>query len=159
MKSKLLILLVPLTLGLAVAQNSNQTAEFDKIVESHNTVNQFMGNVAIAENGKEIYSKSVGFSNLEHQAPNQPSTIFEIGSITKSFTAAAILKLQEQGKLNVTDLLSKYLPDYPGGKNITLHQLLSHTAGIPNFTDDPNFVETQKQNLSLDQVVRCDYSA
>ena len=86
--------------------------------------------------------------------PNQADTVFEIGSVTKSFTAVAVLKLQDQGKLKVTDPLSKYLPTFPNAANITVQQLLSHTSGVANFTSLPTFFELQKQALSPDQIIK-----
>ena len=68
-----------------------------------------------------------------------PETKFRIGSITKQFTAAAILKLAEDKKLAITDPLSKFFPDFPRGGEITLHHLLTHTSGIHSYTDKPDF--------------------
>ena len=73
-------------------------------------------------------------------APVTIDTKFRIGSITKQFTAAAILRLQEQGKLSVRDPLSKFIPDYPRGTEVTLHHLLTHTSGIHSYTSKPNFL-------------------
>jgi len=73
-------------------------------------------------------------ANYEHNVPNTPQTKFRIASLTKSFTAMAVLQLQEQGILNINDSIGKFIPDYPNGDKITVHHLLSHTSGIPNFT-------------------------
>jgi CubicO group peptidase (beta-lactamase class C family) len=64
----------------------------------------------------------------------KPGNVFQIGSMTKQFTAISILMLHEQGKINVNDEIVKYLPDYPNGKNITVHHLLTHTSGIKDYT-------------------------
>lgn len=149
-----LLLLAPLTLGTSLAQTTDRTAEFNRIVSAHQQANHYMGNVIITVDGQEIYSRSVGLANMEHQVPNRVNTVFEIASITKSFTGVAILKLQEQGRLRVTDPLSNFIPDYPNGANITVHHLLSHTSGIPSFTSLPSFGEVQKQNLSVDELIK-----
>jgi CubicO group peptidase (beta-lactamase class C family) len=80
-------------------------------------------------------------------------TQFRIGSLTKQFTAAAILKLQEQGLLNVQDPVALYLPDYPHGEQITIHQLLTHTAGIPNYERRPDLPQVVQAPIALDDLI------
>jgi D-alanyl-D-alanine carboxypeptidase len=84
--------------------------------------------IALAKNGTMLYAHAYGDSDLATQSATQTSTIFEIGSITKQFTAALIMKLQEQGELHVDDSLSAYLPDYKFPSAITLRMLLTHTS-------------------------------
>lgn len=91
--------------------------------------------IALAKNGSILYSQGYGVSDLSTQEPTQPDMIFEIGSITKQFTAALIMKLQEQGKLHVDDSISLYLPEYNFPPAITLRMMLTHTSGLANFTD------------------------
>jgi CubicO group peptidase (beta-lactamase class C family) len=92
--------------------------------------------VLVAQNGKVLFKKGYGLADVPHRIPITPQTQFRIGSITKQFTAAAILKLEEEGKLSVTDKLSKYFPDFPRGDEVTLRHLLTHTSGIPDKIDD-----------------------
>ena len=98
--------------------------------------------VLVAQDGEVVYEKGFGFANLEHHVPVTPETKFRIGSITKQFTASAILKLQEEGKLSVDDKLSKFIPDYPRGDEVTIHHLLTHTSGIHSYTSKPDFSDT-----------------
>ena len=85
----------------------------------------------IYKDGDVIYRKGFGYANIELDVKMKPEHVFEIGSITKQFTAIAILMLEEQGKLKVEDDITKFIPDYPSnGKSITIHQLLNHTSGI-----------------------------
>jgi CubicO group peptidase (beta-lactamase class C family)/uncharacterized pyridoxamine 5'-phosphate oxidase family protein len=98
--------------------------------------------VVVAKDGKILFEKGYGLGDVEHGVPVGLETKFRIGSITKQFTAAAILKLQEEGKLNVTDRLSKFIPDYPRGDEVTVHHLLTHTSGIHSYTSKPDFLET-----------------
>ncbi|MEM8889674.1 MAG: serine hydrolase domain-containing protein [Bacteroidota bacterium] len=92
----------------------------------------FTGAVLVAEKGEILLRKGYGESDRAKGVPNKPETIFDMGSISKQFTAAAILKLEMQGKLKVEDKASDYLPELEGPrKDITLHQLLTHTAGLP----------------------------
>jgi CubicO group peptidase (beta-lactamase class C family) len=96
--------------------------------------------VLVAQDGKVLFEKGYGLADREHQVPVIPQTTFRIGSITKQFTASAILKLQEAGKLSVSDKLSKYIPDFPRGDEVTLRHLLTHTSGIHSYTDEPDFL-------------------
>ena len=93
----------------------------------------------VVREGKVLYEKGFGYADLKKKTPITPDTEFRIGSITKQFTAVAILKLQEEGKLNVEDKLSKFIPDYPRGDEVTIHHLLTHTSGIKSYTDKINF--------------------
>jgi len=96
----------------------------------------FSGVVLIARGGKILFTRAYGMANLEHDVPNTIDTKFRLASITKQFTAAAILILQERGKLSVNDSICKYLRDCPGPWSpVTLHQLLSHSSGIYSFTE------------------------
>ncbi|MEI6051046.1 MAG: serine hydrolase domain-containing protein, partial [Bacteroidota bacterium] len=82
--------------------------------------------VLIAQNGDIVYQKGFGYADIEKKIPVTPDTKFKIGSISKQFTAAAILKLQEEGKIKTEDKLSKYIPDFPRGNEVTIYQLLTH---------------------------------
>jgi CubicO group peptidase (beta-lactamase class C family) len=88
----------------------------------------------VTKNGKAIYKKAFGKSNLELNTDLTTDHVFQIGSMTKQFTAIAVLMLEEQGKLSVADTISKFIPDYPSGNKITIHHLLTHTSGIKDFT-------------------------
>ncbi|CAH1212133.1 Penicillin-binding protein 4* [Paenibacillus plantiphilus] len=112
---------------------------------------EFSGSVLLAKKGNILVRKGYGMANLQKKSPNTPDTIFQIGSITKQFTALAIMQLQEQGKLNVKDPIHEYLPDYPHGDVITIHHLLTHTSGIPNFTTFPDFLERMGQQMTVEQ--------
>jgi len=95
--------------------------------------------VLVARDGKNLFAHGYGFADREKKIPATPDTRFRIGSVTKQFTAAAILALQEQGKLSIEDTLAKYFPGYPGGDKITLHQMLNHTSGLKNYTTGLDF--------------------
>ena len=98
--------------------------------------------IAIVEDGRMVYRKAYGLRDREHRLAATIDTHYEIGSITKQFTAAAILQLQEAGKLDIGDKLSKYLPDAPHAGEITLRQLLAHTSGLPEYLSGPD-IETE----------------
>jgi CubicO group peptidase (beta-lactamase class C family) len=123
----------------AFAQQNVQ--KIDGLVKQYYDYGQFNGSILVAEKGKIIYEKGFGMANMEWAIPNQPDTKFRIGSVTKQFTAALILQLVEEGKIKLDGKISDYLTDYrkdTGGK-VTIHQLLNHTSGIPDYTHRPDF--------------------
>ena len=109
--------------------------------------------VLIARNGKILLEKNYGLARVETAVPITSDTRFRIGSITKQFTAAAILKLAEQGKLSVNDPVSKYIPDWPRGAEVTLRHLLNHSSGIHNFTAKPGFQANVTNSITLDALI------
>ncbi|GAB3987370.1 hypothetical protein GCM10028807_07320 [Spirosoma daeguense] len=130
------IILIQLAAVPLQAQSVKTTAEkLDEYLLSAQRAYRFNGVALVAQRGQILHHKAYGLRHVESEAPNDTITRFPILSITKSFTAALILKLQEQGKLSVDDKLSKYVPDIPNGDKITLHHLLTHTSGLFNFTD------------------------
>ncbi len=113
------------------ADSLQEEPNFSSFDQYFNNLENFSGNVLVAIHGKPIYEKSYGYANRELNVKNTAKTKFRIGSVTKQFTAMAIMILQEQGKLKVTDKLSVHLPDVPEiWKDITIQQLLTHTSGI-----------------------------
>ena len=109
--------------------------------------------VLVGREGKIVYQKGFGFADVEGKVPVTPETKFRIGSITKQFTASAILRLQEEGLLNVHDKLSKYLPDFPRAEEVTIHQLLTHTSGIHSYTSKANFMEMVTKQVTPEEVI------
>jgi CubicO group peptidase (beta-lactamase class C family) len=95
--------------------------------------------VAVIKDGKPVVVKGFGSANLEEHVPVNNDTVFRIGSITKQFTATALMLLAEEGKLSVQDKLSKYYPKFPHANDITLDEMLHHTSGIYSYTSDPHF--------------------
>ena len=97
--------------------------------------------------------ESYGLANVEYQQPVDKDSIFEIGSISKTFTAIGILMLQEEGKLSVNDKITNYFPQYPGWNEITLKHLLQHTSGIKELTDTEPFKSNQGKDYTPQEVV------
>ena len=128
-----------------------------KIVEAYSNLNRFSGSVLVAKDGQVVFAKGYGLSNIELRVPNTTRTRFHIGSLSKQFTAAAILKLESEGRLSTGDPIIKYLPDYPKpqGEIVTIHHLLSHSSGIPSLgqrggvPDPPN----RKNPTSLKELI------
>jgi CubicO group peptidase (beta-lactamase class C family) len=131
---------VGLCVNLVIAQKESKTTEkirgevgkkldayLSRLVDKG-----FSGAVLAARKDKILLAKGYGFADREKKTPVTKSTVYAIGSVTKQFTAAAIMKLEMQGKLNVDDYITKFFEDVPPDKaKITIHQLLTHSSGIP----------------------------
>jgi CubicO group peptidase (beta-lactamase class C family) len=116
----------------------------EQVVQSYVDSKQFMGAALVARDGKVLLSKGYGFANLEWGVANSPASKFRLGSITKQFTAACILLLEERGKLKVDDPVKKYMTDAPAAwDKVTIFNLLTHTSGIPSFTGFPDYASTE----------------
>ena len=106
----------------------------NQYISSYVEMNQFSGSVLIAQKGHVLISKGFGMADYEFEIPNDSETKFRIGSLTKQFTAVAIMMLEEKNLLSVDDSLTKYIPDYPNSDKIKIKHLLTHTSGIPDHT-------------------------
>ncbi len=116
----------------------------DQIIQSYVADHKFMGTALVARGSQVLFSKGFGSANLEWDVPNAPNTKFRLGSVTKQFTAASILLLEERGKLSVNDPVKKYMPDAPAAwDKITIFHVLTHTSGIPNFTSFPDYAKLE----------------
>lgn len=140
----LLVFVVLITLAWAAAAQAPTdeqiSAKADEYMAAAEKIDKFSGTILIARNGKPVVSKGYGMANYEWGIANTPQTVFRLGSITKQFTAAAVMLLQERGKLSVNDAVCKYVAECPAAwEPITIKQLLSHTSGIPNYTAFPDF--------------------
>jgi CubicO group peptidase (beta-lactamase class C family) len=114
----------------------------------------FQGAVLVAHNGKVIISKGYGLADAAHGTPNSAQTRFRLASVTKQFTAAAIMILQARGQLNVQDTICAHLPDCPDAwRDVTIQQLLTHTSGLPNYTDFMTYEPSQMQPATPDQLI------
>lgn len=137
MKRQILISALTLLFQFSQAQKSNSTQfskQFDQLLVKQFKANEPGAVALISRNGQIIYKKAFGLNNLELNVPLKTDHVFRIGSITKQFTATAILQLMEQGKLNLSDEIIKYIPDYPTqGTRITIEHLLTHTSGIRDY--------------------------
>jgi CubicO group peptidase (beta-lactamase class C family) len=141
MKNHILILFVLVFISgsftsNAQLQSDSASQKLDEYLSAANKIDKFNGNALIVHNGKILLQKSYSYKNFAKHSLNDSNTIFQIGSITKQFTATVILKLQEEGRLSVQDKLSKYFPQFKYGDDITLENLLTHTSGIYNYTND-----------------------
>lgn len=108
--------------------------KLDSLLRFYQKENLFNGSVLISKNNKILINKGFGYRDAEAGQPNAPNTIFQIYSITKTFTATVILKLVQEKKISLDDKLSKFYPDFPNGESITIENLLTHTSGVYDYT-------------------------
>jgi CubicO group peptidase (beta-lactamase class C family) len=147
---RLLIVLLLFAAQLAGAASTTKTlatTEFakkaDAYLQTELKAERFAGSVMVAKSNQIVFMKGYGLANRELEVANAPNTKFRLASVTKQFTALCILILQEQGKLSVEDLISKFVPDCPSAwSKIKIRHLLTHTSGIPDYTTLPDYLST-----------------
>ena len=136
-KAALIIIFTIVFFNLKAQQQADSISQkLDEYLISANNFYKFNGSALVAQHGKILLQKSYGYKNFATHVLNDSNTLFQIGSITKQFTATVILKLQEEEKLSVNDKLSTYFPQFKYADQITLANLLTHTSGIYNYTND-----------------------
>jgi CubicO group peptidase (beta-lactamase class C family) len=129
-------------------------SEIDQYMTATAKVHHFMGSVLVARGDHVILAKGYGMADLKDHTPNTANTRFRIGSVTKQFTAMAIMQLQAEGKLNIKDPVCRYVPKCPADwRPIKLANLLDHTSGIPNYTDFPEFEKKAEDSITPTQLV------
>ncbi len=135
-------------------QVQDNVARMEQVVQFYVSGKQFMGSVLVARDDKILLDKGYGFANLEWNIPNSASTKFRLGSVTKQFTAACILLLEERGKLKLDDPVKKHLPDAPQAwDKVMIFHLLTHTSGIPSFTSFPDYQTTEALPTTAEKLV------
>jgi CubicO group peptidase (beta-lactamase class C family) len=143
-----LVLAAVPALAAGPVSTSDLAAYADHLVAAVYPAGQPGAAVLVEKDGQVVLRKGYGLANLELGVPVTPENVFEIGSITKQFTAAAILLLQERGQLRVEDPITKYLTDYPThGQTITIENLLTHTSGIPSYTSIAEWYPHVREDL------------
>ena len=149
---KLFSLLILFTTGTLFSQSLEQ--KIDALASKEYKANEPGVSILVAKDGKPMYQKAFGNASLELNVPMTTENVFEIGSITKQFTAIAILMLEEQGKLKVSDDMTTYMPDYPtNGKTITIHNLLNHTSGIKSYTSMSSFEKLASEDMTPTELI------
>jgi CubicO group peptidase (beta-lactamase class C family) len=139
MKQKFkLILLFGMFFGTTFAQKLN-TTKLDSLFQILDAKEKYMGSIAISENGKVIYTKSIGKDDLENSKSSTISSKYRIGSVSKLFTACLIFKAVEENKIDLNQTIEKYFPTIQNASKITIGNLLNHRSGIHNFTNDKDY--------------------
>lgn len=127
-------------------------ARVDEFVRPYVATNNFTGVILVARGDIVLFERGYGLADPEHGVANSPRSRFHIASVTKAFTAAAVLLLEEHGRLRTTDPVATYLPDYPNGQRLRLTHLLTHTSGIPNL-DGPEWAREERLPHSTAELV------
>jgi len=157
MRSRVVWWMLVLAPAASVAAPSLDPALVRRIDGDAQTVLRLTGTpgatLAIYKDGALVYAHAYGLSDREHKTPANVATPYEIGSITKQFTAAAVLQLQEAGKLDINTTLATYLPEAPHAKEVTLKQLLSHTSGMPDYLDGADVEQWAVKPATFDQIM------
>lgn len=147
-------LFITVTLAAQPLNLKKLPADYDKVLSEQFKPGETGCAVLVARDGQVIYRKAFGMADLELNVPMRPEMVFRIGSITKQFTAIAILQLMEQGKLSLQDQITKYIPDYPmHGHSITIEHLLTHTSGIKSYTNVPEFESMVRTDMTPEEVI------
>jgi CubicO group peptidase (beta-lactamase class C family) len=133
---------------------AQDVSRMDQVIQTYVSNKQFMGTALVARGDQVLLSNGYGSANLEWDIPNTPTTKFRLGSITKQFTAASILLLEERGKLKIADPIKNYLPDAPAAwDKVTIFHVLTHTAGIPSYTNGPEYLRLRPFQHTPEQLV------
>lgn len=137
-------------------EDRSKAGKIEELMDQYHQLDGFSGAVLVVHKGKEIFRKAYGLANIGHDVPNNPDTKFNIGSISKQFTATLVLQLIEEKKLAFEDPITKHLTDYPRekGDKITLHHLLSHTSGIEDFLGHPDYEKKMKHKYKLSDLIQ-----
>lgn len=139
----LLTALIAPSMSGQLAASELPASRIDKIMQARASAADFSGTVLVARDGHVVYERAFGYANLEWKVANDLQTKFEIGSMTKQFTALLVLQFVHEGRIKLEGHLSDYMPYYrqDTGTRVTIRQLLDHTSGIPNFISAPNFLD------------------
>jgi CubicO group peptidase (beta-lactamase class C family) len=144
--SRTLVVWILLLASPPVTLAAEAPDQIDALLARYQELGLFNGSALVAERGQVVLKKGYGLANMEWGIPNTPDTKFRLGSITKQFTATLVMQLVEQGQIDLSAPVRRYLPDYPlpAGDRVTIHQLLNHTSGIVGYTEIPTFGTTAR---------------
>lgn len=151
-KKILIILLLALVFGTGYSQKMN-VAKLDSLFDILQEKDKFMGSIAVSQNGTLVYSKSIGKDDIETNKNASNLSKYRIGSISKMFTSALILKAVEEKKLSLNQTIDFYFPEVENAKKITIGNLLNHRSGIHNFTNDPEYMNYNTEPKSEQQMI------
>ncbi|MBA2466721.1 MAG: beta-lactamase family protein [Sphingomonas sp.] len=153
----LLLLCVSGILSPAAAAASTEDGKFRNEIGAYVAplvqTNNFAGVIVVAEGGKVRFAQGFGYADFEQRVPSTAETKFQIASLSKPFTSAAIMLLVERGKLDLNAPLARVLAHYPNGDRLTVHHLLAHRSGIPNINDFPDYEDLQRKPHSTAALV------
>jgi len=141
----------------AQSQTVNKKEAIDNIFSKYHEYDGFQGSVLVAEKGNVLYKNAFGLANREWNIPNEVDSRFDIASISKQFTAMLVMQLVEEGKIHLDSTISTYYPEYrqDTGNKVSIHHLLTHRSGIPNYTSIPYvWSDSLVNHYSSDELAR-----
>ena len=150
---KNLLLSLALLIGATQAFSQFNKAGLDSVLDVLETNDQFMGSLAVSENGKVIYARATGFKDKEAGLKSDVNTKYRVGSISKVFTSTLVFMAIDEGKIKLDDPLEKYIKDFPKGDEITISQMLNHHSGIYNFTNVNDYLEWSTMRYSREELM------
>jgi D-alanyl-D-alanine carboxypeptidase len=146
--TKLLLTLFACFLFHSLAAQNIDKAKLDQYFETLAKNDKMMGNVTLSHEGVVIYQRSFGFADVEGKIPATSATKYRVGSISKMFTSALILKAMEEGKISLDQKIDKFFPEIENASDITVSQLMNHRSGIHSFTSDEEYLTWNTQSKS-----------
>lgn len=153
MKKKFILLfLAALSLQVSISQTID-SVKLDDYFNALEENNKFMGSVSLKKDGEIIYTKQIGFSDIETKKKPDDNTKYRIGSISKTFTAALVFRAIEEGKIKLEQTIEGYFPTVKNSNLITIANLLNHRSGIYNFTNDEAYLEYNTEPKSEEEML------
>ncbi len=152
MRKKLCLLLLGFLLSFSVKTQEVNKDKLDSLMNTIQKYNKGMGSLAILKDGKTIYSKAIGYKDVENKLMADEYSKYRIGSISKSFTSTIIIQLIEEKKLSFSDTLEEYFPGIINADKISISDLLRHRSGIYNFTNHPSYLEYMERPITKDSL-------
>jgi CubicO group peptidase (beta-lactamase class C family) len=140
---RILLFLTALFVSVSTTTAQPTTQLLDSLVNAYARQGKFHGSVLVAQKGNILLEKGYGWKDVTQKTKADANSIYQYGSVTKQFTTALIMHLQEKGKLNTQDKVSKYFPQLPFADSITIYNLMTHTSGIFNYTNNPDFMKSE----------------
>ena len=137
----------------AFSETGDPVGAIDRYVEPYAASNNFSGVVLIARHGKAVYEQAYGFANRDVEQRNIPQTQFHLASMSMQFTAAAVMRLVDQGKLKLDQTVSKFVPGLPNGDKITIRELLEQTSGLPDVNGLPEYSDILNRHQTAESLV------
>lgn len=149
------LVLIGLALAAPSALAADVASDLDKLFSAAYPADGPGAAVLVEQNGKPLLRKAYGLADLELGVPLAPDSIFRIGSITKQFTSVLVMQLVQEGKLAENDPITKFFPDFPPaqGQGVTVRHLMTHTSGIPSYTDLAEWLPRIREDLSVQQIL------
>ena len=153
-KMKIRIWILAMVLSFSLLAQGFDQGKMDEYLNLLESKDKVMGTVSIFKDGKEVYTKSMGYASVENSIKNTSSTKYRIGSITKTYTATVIMKLVEDKKLSLETTIDKFFPEIKNSNKITIEMLLRHRSGIVNLTNVPEYNDYMYTKVSQEEMIK-----